>query len=110
MEMCGADEKRVDDGSHAPLPAIPTNCEFERPLSRQSMAAFGSTEAQGTVWRLVMVATIRVRATLSSMSFQCSAGAFRSLPPLCFALSTAAIPRLRSLSHLRSNGVIGQFC
>ena len=25
----------------APLPAIPTNCEFQRPLSRQGMPAFG---------------------------------------------------------------------
>jgi len=25
----------------APLPAIPTNCEFQHPLSRQGMPAFG---------------------------------------------------------------------
>ena len=33
MEKCGADQRRVDDRSHAPLPAIPTNCEFESAFS-----------------------------------------------------------------------------
>ena len=44
MEQCGVDQRRGDDGAHAPLPAILTKREFERPLSRQSMAAFGSTK------------------------------------------------------------------